>query len=140
MRANWRSSVVVALTVLFLGSLFLGYSLQEQNEESELAPALFVERLNAGSFVEISWDEVHVRGRSASGAEFVTALPAGNDLAETLQSAGAEAARVAELLDGEPVRPLGERLAGQLLWVGPILLLVSLLLIVWRGQKLPAER
>lgn len=140
MRANWRPLVVSALTVLFLGSLYLGYSLQKQTEESELPPDLFIEQLNEGAFTELSWDGQRVQGRSATGTDFVTVLPAGADLAETLFAAGADAGQVNQLLAAGPVRSLGERLAGQLLWVGPVLLLVSLLLIVWRGQNLPAER
>ncbi|MCB0012192.1 MAG: hypothetical protein KDE28_08390 [Anaerolineales bacterium] len=140
MRANWRPLVVIALTVIFLGSLYLGFSLQRQTEESELPPDLFVEQLNEGAFTELSWDGQQVRGRSATGADFVTVLPAGTDLTDTLIAAGADAGQVNDLLAAGPVRPLGERLASQLLWVGPALLLISLLLIVWRGQNLPAER
>ena len=140
MGARWRLLTVVGLGLLFLGSLYLGFTLQGRSEENELAPELFVAQLNAGAFLTLEQAGEQVRGQSASGDYFVTMLPAGNTLHERLLLAGADETIVQDILTTPSSRPLGERLASQLLWIGPALLLLSLLLIIWRGQNLPVKR
>lgn len=130
---KWRPLVVLVLGIIFAGSLYLGISLQREAQANQIDPDLFVQQLNAGAFVSLEQRGGQSLGETASGAILVATFAEGDTL-HGLVAAGADERLAAELLvDSEPA---GVRLARQLLWFGPVLLLVCLLFIAWQGDKI----
>ena len=131
---RYRPLIVLVLGVIFAGSLYLGFSLQGQAEVNPLSVDQFVEQLNAGAFVALEQYGALAHGETATGDVFAAEFGQNAELEGALVAAGAEEAAVTRLLAASEGEPLGVRLARTLLWVGPLLLFLCLVFIVWKGQ------
>ncbi len=131
---KWRPLVVLILGVFFFGSLYLGFSLQSQAETSELTAEAFIQQLNVGGFERIERSGTNVLGETATGNFFAADFPGNDSLEVTLSEAGAEREPLQSALESSTREPLGIILARQLLWVGPLLLLVCLVFLLLKGQ------
>ena len=126
--------VVAVLGILFVSSLYLGFSLQSQSEMSELGSEAFIQQLNAGAFERLERSGTKVLGETATGDLFSATFEGSETLEAILLEAGAENTALIAAIENSSREPLGILLARQLLWVGPLLLLICLGFILFKGQ------